>query len=98
MRISKQKAAFEKGYTHNWSTELFKIKQCRLTKPATYLLEDMEEKPIKGAFYNEELQTVKYPNVYLVEKILRRKDNKVFVKWLGFDNSHNSWIDKNDIV
>ncbi|XP_067208491.1 uncharacterized protein [Linepithema humile] len=38
------------------------------------------------------------PDVYLVEKVLRRKDDKVFVKWLGFDNSHNSWINKDDVL
>ena len=44
------------------------------------------------------MQVVKYPDVYLVEKILKRKQNKVFVKWLGFDDTHNSWINNNNVV
>ncbi|XP_015117963.1 uncharacterized protein LOC107041752 [Diachasma alloeum] len=55
---------------------------------------EYEDQPIEGGFYQEELTKVTYPDVDLVEKILRRRGNKVFVKWLSFDNSHNSWIDK----
>ncbi|CAH1385036.1 unnamed protein product, partial [Tenebrio molitor] len=69
-----------------------------LTNPNTYLLQDYLKQDIKGCFYQQQLQKVKYPDVYLVEKILRRKNNKVFVKWLGFDSTHNSWIDKKKIV
>ena len=43
-----------------------------------------------GGFYEAELQKTKQPDVFLIESILRRKGNKMYVKWLGFDNSHNS--------
>lgn len=98
IRISKRREAFDKGYTPNWSTEIFQIRKVQLTNPTTYLLKDNKNENIEGAFYEEELQKVKNPDVYLVEKILRRKGNKVFVKWLGFDKSHNSWISKNDVL
>ena len=29
---------------------------------------------------------------------MKRKGNKLYVKWKGYDNSFNSWIDKNDLV
>jgi len=45
--------------------------------------------PINGSFYEEELQKVKDKNAFLVEKILKRKNNQVLVKWSGFDSSHN---------
>lgn len=96
VRISKYKHVFEKGYTPNWTTELFKIREVKITNPVTYLLEDTTGRPIKGAFYEEELQKTKQPDVFLVEKILRRKGDKVLVRWLGFDKSHDSWIDKNN--
>lgn len=98
VRISKSKHAFEKGYTPNWTTELFKINKMKITNPRTYLLEDMHGKPIMGAFYEQELQKTLQPDIYLIEKVLRRKGNKVYVKWLGFDNSHNSWIDKSNAL
>ncbi|KAK5647231.1 hypothetical protein RI129_002123 [Pyrocoelia pectoralis] len=96
VRISKYKSIFAKGYTSNWSSELFKIAKLQVTNPVTYLLEDMKGKPILGGFYEQELQKVKYPDVYLVEKVLRRKNDKVYVKWWGLNE--NSWIDKNNIV
>lgn len=92
VRISRYKHVFDKNYHPNWTTELFKIIEVKITNPVTYLLEDMEGRPIKGAFYEQELQKTKQPDVYLVEKILRKKGDKVLVKWLGFDKSHNSWI------
>lgn len=93
VRISKYKTVFEKGYTPNWTTEIFKISKVQNTNPVTYILEDGQNEPIEGAFYQEELAKVKYPDVYLVEKVIKRKGNKEYVKWLGFDSSYNSWID-----
>jgi hypothetical protein len=98
VRISKTRGVFDKKYMPNWSTEIFTIKKILLTNPNTYLLQDYQKQDIKGCFYQQQLQKVKHPDVYLVEKILRRKNNKVFVKWLGFDSTHNSWIDKTKIV
>ncbi|XP_057666047.1 uncharacterized protein LOC130899892 [Diorhabda carinulata] len=98
VRISKAKHVFEKGYTPNWTTELFKITKVKITNPATYLLEDMQGTPISGCFYHEELQKTSNPDIYLVEKVLRRKGNKMYVKWLGLDSKHNSWIENIDIV
>ncbi|XP_018366515.1 PREDICTED: uncharacterized protein LOC108763413 [Trachymyrmex cornetzi] len=100
VRISKFKTIFEKGYTRtpNWSTEIFYIVKTQRTNPATYLLKDYQGKPIAGGFYEHELQRVSNPDVYLVEKILRKRGNKVYVKWLGMDSSQNSWIDKTDVL
>lgn len=93
VRISKAKHVFEKGYTPNWTTELFKIVKIKITNPVTYLLEDLSKTPIAGSFYEQELAKASNPNVYLVEKVLQRRGNKVKVRWLGFDKSHDSWID-----
>ena len=32
------------------------------------------------------------------EKVLRRRGDKLYVKWKGYDNLFNSWIDKKDLV
>jgi hypothetical protein len=98
VRISKYKHVFSKGYTPNWTTELFKIRKVQQTNPITYLLIDLRGDNINGSFYNEELQKVDDPKLYLVERIIRKKGNKVRVKWLGFDSSHNSWIDESKIL
>lgn len=98
VRISKYKTIFEKSYTPNWTTEIFKVNTVLPTRPVTYRLSDLKGIEVKGCFYEQELQKTKHPNTYLVEKIIRRKQNRIFVKWLGFDNSENSWIDANDLV
>ena len=96
VRVSKAKQIFEKGYTPNWSTEIFTVTKVAPTIPVTYHLKDYKDQPISGGFYEQELLKAKYPDVYLVEKILQRRGNQVLVKWLGFDNTHNSWINKSD--
>lgn len=98
VRISKFKSIFAKGYLPNWSTELFRVIKAQRTLPVTFLLEDLRGDPIRGCFYAQELQKTKHPDVYLVERVLRKKGEKLYVKWLGFDNTHNSWINKTDIV
>lgn len=98
VRISKYKQCFEKGYTPNWSTELFLIKKVNLTNPLTYVIEDLHKCPILGTFYEQELLKTKCSNVYLIERVLRKKGNKLFVKWLGLPNSENSWIKKSDLL
>ena len=103
VRINKYKNIFEKGYTANWTTELFKITKVRKIKPTTYLISDMSGQPVKGCFYEQELQKTRNPDIYLVEKILRRKKyadgrRKIYVKWLGLPNKENSWILENDII
>lgn len=96
VRISKYKCLFHKGYTPNWSTEIFTIKKVNNTIPVTYTIEDLKQQPILGCFYEQELQKTKYHDVYLIEKVIRKKGNKLFVKWLGLNE--NSWIDKKAII
>lgn len=98
VRISKHKGQFEKGYTPNWSTEVFQISKKQITNPVTYILKDLQNQPIAGGFYEYELQKTKVSDVYLVEKVLKRKGNRAFVKWLGISSDQNSWIEMKDFV
>lgn len=97
VRLSKTKHLFEKGYTASWTTELFKIVKVNLTNPVTYMLEDLDGRPIKGCVYEEELQKTCSPNIYLVEKILKRNGDRLLIKWLGFKDTNNSWISSSDL-
>lgn len=98
VRISKYKHIFEKSYTANFTTEIFRISKIQFTNPETYLLIDEQSNPIKGGFYKYELQKVKDSTLYLVEKVLRRKGNQAYVKWLRLGDEHNSWVNKKDII
>lgn len=98
VRLSKYKHAFEKGYTPKWTTKIFKIAKVQLaTNPITYKLKGFWEKDVQGAMYADEMQLAKYPDTYLVEKILRRRNGRMFVKWLGFGEEFNQWVDERDI-
>jgi len=90
------KHLFEKGYTPNYTTEVFRVKKGKLSNPRTYLLEDMDGKPIEGRFYEQELLKTSYPNVYLLEKVIQKKGNKYLVKYVGFEK--NFWINKKDLL
>lgn len=96
VRISKYKHVFEKSYEFNFTPEVFTIKSVHNTRPITYTIEDYEGTKISGKFYTEELQLAKNPDIFLIEKILKTRGDKMLVKWLGYDQ--NSWINKNDIV
>ncbi|XP_023248500.1 uncharacterized protein LOC111644089 [Copidosoma floridanum] len=89
-RSSKPKPKFKVGD----KTELFTIANVAGTNPATYRLKDYRDQPISGGFYEQELQETKNPDIYLVGKVLRRRGQQVLVKWLGFNNTYNSGIDK----
>ena len=98
VRISKFKRTFAKGYLPNWTEEIFEIVSINPSRPPTYRLKDIRGEVLKGSFYEQELIPTKQVSIYLVEKVLRRKGDKVFVKWAGFDSTHNSWVSKKDIM
>ena len=97
VRISKYKNIFAKGYMPNWSEEIFIIKKIKNTIPWTYILNDLNGEEIIGTFYENELQKTKQ-NEFRIERVIKKKGDKLYVKWRGYDSSFNSWIDKKDIV
>ena len=96
VRISKYKNIFAKGYTPNWSEEIFVIKEMKNAVPWTYVINDLNDEEIIGTFYEKELQKANQ-EVFKIEKVIKKKGNKLHVKWKGYDNSFNSWIDKKDL-
>ena len=97
VRTSKYKNIFAKGYTPNWSEEAFVIKKVKNTVPWTYVINDLNGDEIIGTFYEKELQKTNQQE-FRIEKVIKRKGDKLYVKWKGYDNSFNSWIDKKDLV
>ena len=67
VRISKIKSIFGKGYTINWSYEMFKVTEVKKTQPVTYVIKDKNEEVMKGSWYEQELQKSKfnYDNEYI---------------------------------
>ena len=93
VRISKYKNVFAKGYISNWSEEVVLIKKVKNTVLWTYVISDLKGKEIAGRFYERELQKINQQE-FRVEKVIKRKDGKLYVKWKGYHSSFNSWIDK----
>ena len=97
VRISKCKNIFAEGYMPNWSEEMFIIKKIKNTVPLTYVLNDLNGEEVIGTFYENELQKTNQKE-FRIEKVLKKKGDKLYVKWKGYNNSFNSWINKKDIV
>ena len=97
VRISKYKNNFAKGYTPNWSEEVFVIKKVKNTVPWTYVINDLNGEEKIGTFYEKELQKTSQEE-FRIEKVIKRKDDKIYVNWKGYNNSFNSWIDKKDLI
>ena len=97
VRISKKKSTFEKGYTPNWTEEIFKISDIQYTTPITYKLVDLNQEEIKGTFYEKELQKTVHTELFRIEKVIKRRGDRSLVKWKGYANNFNSWIKTKDL-
>ena len=95
--ISKYKNIFAKVYTPNWSEEIFVLKEIKNIVPWTYVINDFNGEEIIGTFYEKELQKINQQE-FRIEKAIKKKGNKLHVKWKGNGNSFNRRIDKKDLV
>ena len=93
VKISKYKNIFAKGYTPNWSEQVFAVSKTKNTVPWTYFVNDLNDEEIIGTLYEKELQKINQKE-FRIEKAIKRKGNKLYVKWKGYNDSFNSWIDK----
>ena len=85
VRISKYKNIFAKGYTPNWSEKVFVISKIKTTVSWTYIINDLNGEKIIGSFYEKELQKTNQEK-FRTEKLLKRKGDKLYVKWKGYVN------------
>ena len=92
VRISKYENIFAKEYVPNWSEEVFVITKVKNTVLWTYVISDLKGEEIVGMFYEKELQKTNQKE-FRVEKVI--KDNKLHVKWKGYDNSLTVVLIKN---
>ena len=100
VRISLLKNTFEKGYTSNWSEQIYVIYDIKCSNVHYYYLKDLNGEKIDGTFYQEELlkTNMKKNDLYIIEKIIKKVDNKYLVKWRGYNDTFNTYVNKNDIV
>ena len=60
------------------------------------MISDLNDEPITGSFYEIDLQKTSQEK-FRVEKVIKRKGDKLHVKWKGYNNLFNSWINKRDL-
>lgn len=102
VRIAKQKGKFSRSYDEQTMQEIFKIKSINTSKPIPlYNISNFDgSEDIVGGFYEFELIPV-VTNTYRIEKVIKKRKVggkiQLFVKWKGFGNEHNSWIDGSNV-
>ena len=97
VRIAKKKTIFDKGYTPRWTEEVFSISQVQYTDPPTYTITDTNGEEVRGTFYEQELQKTTQ-EIFRIEKVIKTRGNKSLVKWFGYPDSFNSWVDNKDLI
>lgn len=103
VRISTDRATFQKGYEKGWSEEEFKITKVILGSPTTYRIEDFQGEAIDGIFYDYDLVPCENKEqLYRIERVIDKRTRKgrkqILVKWLGFTDAYNSWEDADNVV
>ena len=77
--------------------EVFVDSKIKNAVPWTYIVSDLNSEEITENFYEKELQKTSQEKLR-IEAVLKRKGDKLYVKWKGYDSRFNSWIDKKDLV
>ena len=97
VRIYKYKHFFAKGYTPTWSEKVFVVNEIKNTVLWAYVINDLNGEEITGTFYEKELQKTNQKE-FRIEKVIKRKGDKLCVKWKVYNSLFKSWIDKKDLV
>ena len=101
VRITIKKNLFDKGFSINWSDKIYTISKVKPTVPPTYIIKNDKDQEYEGSFYEQELQKTK-EELFRIEKVLKWKkvngQKLGRVKWIGYDNSYNSWLPESEIV
>ena len=63
----------------------------------TYVIINLKGEEIVGICYENELQKTNQKE-FGIEKIIKRKCDKLYIQWKGYNSSFKSWIDKKGIV
>ena len=97
VKTSKYEKNFAKGYTFNWSEEVFLIKEVKNTVPWTCVISDLKGGETVGKFYEKELQKTNQQKPR-IKKVIKKNGDKLYVKCKGYGSSFNCLIDKKDLI
>lgn len=102
VRLNKKHRTFGKGYLPGWTEEVFTVSHVQPAPPVTtYKINEWDGTPVKGTFYKPDLQKVQLSgddSLFRVDKIVKRKKDKVLVHWKGWPDKYDSWVEKKDLT
>ena len=75
---------------------MFTVSEVKHTTPITYSVKVQIGEPVKGTFYEQELQATGQ-EIFRIERVIRRAENRAYVKWKGYSHAFNSWISVADL-
>ena len=100
VRLNKKFRPFKKGYLPGWTEEVFVV---RNVVPGmaitTYKVQELDDTPLQGTFYAWDLQKVHLDEAsyFRAEKVLKRRKDKLYVKWKRYPAKYNGWIYRKDL-
>ena len=96
VRLNKKFRQFKKSYLPGWTEEVFVVARVMSGVVPTYKIKEWDGTPVEGTFYAEDLQKVNVndDDLFRIEKIVKRKGDKVLVPWKGWPDKYDSWIEK----
>ena len=101
VRLSIEKVLFIKRYQEIWTEEVIIIDAIVYGNPTTYKIKNQDNEPIKGTFYEQELQLIVEPKTYRIEKVIRKKKKGdrplLYVKWKGYPDKVNNYVFQDEI-
>ena len=100
VRLNKIHRTFEKGYLPGWTEEVFVVHRVTPGPVLTYKIREWDDTPVKGTFYDADLQKVHVSNqaLFRIKKVLKRQKDRLLVKWKGWPDKYNSWIASQDVT
>ena len=101
VRLNTKHRTFDKGYLPGWTEEVFLVTQTNLDgNVPTYRISEWDDTPIKGTFYTQDLQKVAVTDddLFRIDSTVKRKKDKVLVRWKGWPSKYDSWINKKDLI
>ena len=99
VRLNEKFRTFKKGYLPGWTEEVFVVRSVKKGRVPTYKVDEWDGTQVKGTFYAEDLQkvTVEDDDLFRIDKIVRRKGDKVLVHWKGWPDKYDTWLNKKDV-